>query len=66
MEKPEKNWETPYLVVLSRGTPDENVLLHCKRIGNTGDLGTSTSTGQIGCDAGSGKNCGNCQSRSGS
>jgi hypothetical protein len=66
MEKIEKVWETPYLVVLSRGRPDENVLLHCKRIGNQGIQADATNTAQTGCDVGDNKNCGACQSRSGS
>ena len=66
MGKQEKVWETPYLVVLSRGTPDESVLLHCKRIGNDGLTDDATNTAQTGCDKGANNNCGACQSRSGS
>jgi hypothetical protein len=67
MEKTEKVWETPYLVVLSRGRPDESVLLHCKRIGNEGLTADATNTAQQGCDKGDdNNNCGACQARSGS
>ena len=31
-----KQWETPQLIVLGKGTPEENVLKHCK---NTGGIG---------------------------
>ena len=32
-------WARPQLIVLTRGTPDESVLFHCKRIEKIGDLG---------------------------
>ena len=66
MVKTEKVWETPSLVVLSRGTPDESVLLHCKRIGALGVDADATATAQVGCDKAATTNCGACQSRSGS
>jgi len=59
-------WTRPQLIVLTRGTPEESVLLHCKRIGNTGWSSDATSTAQVGCDKAEPGNCGNCQSRSGS
>jgi len=59
-------WTTPQLIVLARGTPEESVLTHCKRIGNTDPVGSPTSTAQTGCDSGQTNNCANCQSRSGS
>lgn len=66
METQKKTWEKPQLIVLARGTPEESVLLHCKRIGAL----TATSAlpvGQTGCDdAEIDGNCGTCQSRSGS
>ncbi len=58
-------WTTPQLIVLARGTPEESVLTHCKRIGNVG-VDNPTSTAQLGCDHGLAGNCGNCHSRSGS
>lgn len=64
MEK-KKTWKTPQLVILARGTPEESVLTHCKRIGDMG-AGNPTNDSQTGCDAGKNNNCGNCQSRSGS
>ena len=27
-----KKWETPQLIVLGKGTPEENVLKHCKHV----------------------------------
>jgi hypothetical protein len=62
-----KIWTKPQLIVLTRGTPEENVLTHCKRIGNVG-IDNPQSTQQTGCDLGQdvGGVCANCQSRSGS
>ncbi len=31
MDEPRKTWETPRLIVLGRGMPEENVLLGCKQ-----------------------------------
>jgi hypothetical protein len=65
MSKSKKQWAAPQLVVLARGTPEESVLTHCKRIGaQTAAL--PYPTGQTGCDQATGTNCSNCQSRSGS
>lgn len=61
-----KKWETPQLVILARGTSDESVLTHCKRIGAGPGIGDSRDVGQDGCDNYAEKNCGACQSRSGS
>jgi hypothetical protein len=65
MSYKKEQWTKPQLIVLARGTPEENVLTHCKRIGNTG-ITNPTSTAQLGCDSGASNNCANCQSRSGS
>ncbi len=65
MASKKPRWTTPQLIVLARGTPEESVLTHCKRIGNNG-MGDPSSTAQLGCDAGEPGNCGNCKSRSGS
>ena len=66
MKQQDKVWETPQIISLSRGTPDESVLTHCKRIDNTGPTTKPEISSQDGCDAGIENNCGNCQSRSGS
>ncbi len=66
MEYNKRQWTRPKLVILTKGTPEENVLTHCKRIGFVGVQTPQTST-QTGCDSGpNNTNCGNCQSRSGS
>lgn len=31
MEQLKKSWETPQLIILARGTPQETVLEHCKQ-----------------------------------
>ena len=31
-----KQWETPQLIVLGKGTPEENVLKHCKNVAQYG------------------------------
>jgi hypothetical protein len=64
METPKKVWEEPQLVVLSRGTPEESVLSHCKTIGTI--LPGATSAQQDGCNDIEANVCGACQSRSGS
>jgi hypothetical protein len=63
MEK--KNWVEPQLIVLTRGTPDESVLAHCKIIGD-GTPTHPTGLQQDGCNNIEANMCGNCQSRSGS
>ena len=64
MENQKKTWEKPQLIILARGTPEENVLTHCKYIGAvvTGPLGTV----QTSCNDPNAQQCQNCQSRSGS
>ena len=60
-----KLWTRPQLIVLARGTPEEAVLTHCKRIGDMSTTVPQTHA-QEGCDRGADNNCGNCKSRSGS
>jgi hypothetical protein len=64
METPKKVWQEPQLTVLSRGTPEESVLSHCKIIGTL--LLGAIAAFQDGCNDTIGTNCGTCQSRSGS
>jgi len=67
MPKQQKSWETPQLIILARGTPEESVLLHCKRISPSSGATSPQDLGQEGCDMAEGdKKCGACQSRSGS
>ena len=66
METQKKSWEKPQLIVLARGTPEESVLQHCKRIGNTTPVPYSQATGQTGCDQLNPGNCGACQARASS
>lgn len=57
-------WTQPQLIVLTRGTPAENVLLTCKVI-SAGAVGATDNT-QSGCqDIDSPSKCGACQDRSG-
>lgn len=67
MDKHRKNWETPQLIILARGMPEENVLEHCKtKNPNQPATGMLTSQ-QDTCAAGDGfTNCSNCQSRANS
>jgi hypothetical protein len=70
MSSKKERWTKPQLIVLSRGTADESVLLHCKRIGHDVGEADPQSVGQTGCDyyqdpADPQQNCGACQSRSG-
>jgi hypothetical protein len=65
MDQQKKQWTKPQLIVLSRGTPEESVLLQCKQIGGS-FFATATALAQIGCDQGDPGNCGACQSRGGS
>lgn len=67
MDKNQKNWETPQLIILARGTPEENVLTHCKQIDTT-PVQTSGpgETAQSLCMSQTKTNtCANCQSRGG-
>ena len=65
MSNKKMQWTKPQLIVLARGTPEESVLEHCKRIGDN-NIGDPTNEAQVGCDTGVNNNCGACQSRSGS
>ena len=58
-------WTRPQLIVLARGTPDENVLTHCKFIG-AGEGGGANTSSQNGCNQDTTANCGVCQARAGS
>ena len=61
-----KIWETPQLIILARGTPEESVLTHCKRIA-AGYANYPAAVGQVGCDWDPGDgNCGACQARASS
>ncbi len=62
MSPEKKLWTKPQLIVLTRGTPDERVLEHCKRIGQFQSEANLES--QDGCDKGVNNNCGDCLSRS--
>ena len=52
MEDNRKKWIQPKLIVLGRGTPEENVLAGCK----TADLAGGGAT-KTGCGKGPGSNC---------
>ena len=43
MEDKRKKWTTPQLIVLGRGTPEENVLAGCKTSKLTGNSATQVS-----------------------
>jgi hypothetical protein len=64
METQKKVWEEPQLIVLSRGTPEESVLTHCKYISAIGYYPTAAT--QDNCNDVEATVCGDCQSRSGS
>ena len=36
-----KKWETPQLIILGKGTPEENVLKHCKHVAQNGPGGSN-------------------------
>ena len=40
-----KKWETPRLIVLGKGTPEENVLKHCKHVAADNGPGGSMCRG---------------------
>ncbi len=64
MSEAKMRWTRPQLIVLSRGTPEESVLLHCKRIGGDAVSTAPENQGQNGCDnPAAGKNCGACRAR---
>jgi hypothetical protein len=52
MEDNRKKWIPPQLIVLGRGTPEENVLAGCKTSKISGP-----KTNQTGCNKGPGANC---------
>jgi hypothetical protein len=62
MEETRMPWATPQLIVLSRGTPEESVLTHCKFIGAPPTGGADTRT-QDGCNDVDAANCGACLGR---
>lgn len=66
MTDTKKQWTRPQLIVLARGTPEERVLEHCKRIGAP-TATVPAPVGQQGCDfAQDDGNCGACQARASS
>ena len=58
-----KEWKTPELIILGRGSSEETVLTNnCKVVGSSGGFGVNAQ----GCgDIPDIKNCGSCQGRSG-
>jgi len=52
MEDKKKKWTPPQLIVLGRGTPEENVLAGCKTTTAAGATGSKT-----GCVKTKGVNC---------
>ena len=63
MDSKQKTWDTPQLIILARGMPEENVLTVCKSIDATVNVGpTQASQTLCGMDA---NNCAACQSRGG-
>ena len=65
MENNKKTWERPQLIILARGTPEENVLAVCKT--EHGLIpGPAAVFQQSSCGTGTDStNCGACQSRGG-
>jgi hypothetical protein len=59
MNRAKKRWIRPQLIVLGRGTPEENILAGCKTSKNTGMSATKNS-----CKKKQGANCngGKCSS----
>jgi hypothetical protein len=58
------NWTKPQLIVLTRGTPEENVLAHCKTMNpNQAVQGSRDLIQQDTCASGVEGNCRNCQAR---
>lgn len=64
MGKLNKAWETPQLIILARGMPEENVLTQCKAIQFTGTPLAADAFQQNNCAKEPVGNCGACQSRS--
>lgn len=64
MSEKTKAWETPQLIILARGTPEESVLTNCKTMNpnrpNTGEAKSQQDTCAAGPEK---KNCSPCQSR---
>ena len=59
-----KSWETPQLIILARGTPEESVLTACKTMNpNNPFTGPDLETQQLTCAQGTLGKCNNCQSR---
>jgi len=48
MEDKRKKWTTPHLIVLGRGTPEENVLFGCKMSTLNGSGATNKKCGKGG------------------
>ena len=49
MSAPKKQWSKPQLIVLGRGTPEENVLAGCKNSGTGGPGGKNNCNKAGGC-----------------
>jgi hypothetical protein len=64
MSKQNKAWETPQLIILARGTPEENILLVCKAIDAPFSI-VAENYQQSNCADTPVGNCGTCQSRGG-
>ena len=65
MENSKKKWERPQLIILARGTPEENVLYQCKTE-HGAIIGPAAGIQQSTCGTGdTTTNCGACQSRGG-
>jgi hypothetical protein len=64
MSKARMGWTKPQLIVLTRGTPEERVLTHCKTMNpNQPFQGPNDLIQQDTCAHGVPGNCSNCQSR---
>lgn len=55
-----KEWENPELIIISRSTPEENVLAHCKYNHAPDNIGDTQNASGHGCQADTG-GCGSCQ-----
>ena len=67
MNSHKKVWETPQLIILARGEPEESVLTHCKTMNpNQAVAGPDLVTQQLTCAQGTIGNCNNCQARANS
>jgi hypothetical protein len=64
MGKTNKVWQTPQLIILARGMPEENVLTACKAI-NAPFSVLPENYQQSNCADTPVGNCGTCQSRGG-